>query len=194
MTRASDGYLLEPEDPPSKREILAAALQLFVQKGLGETSIRDIGQAAGYTNPALYKFFPTKDALALYLFERCYLHVFETVTAHTEGTRYPTSIKAFVTAWGELVEHHLPALLYVDEQLRNMWPHVRPTVRRRSLIAHVESLLPARCAEPRTAVALVLGTCAQLARQRFFDKHTKAPELHALESLLVRGLDSGGKS
>ena len=46
--------LADPEDAESKRQIVACALELFVRKGLSATSIRDIGAAAGYTNPALY--------------------------------------------------------------------------------------------------------------------------------------------
>ncbi len=70
-------FLLAEADPPSKREILRCALSLFVRDGLSETSIRAIARATHYTNPALYKFFPSKEALALHLFERCYAHLFE---------------------------------------------------------------------------------------------------------------------
>src|SRR5215470_7814151 len=72
-------FLLLDADPPSKREILRWALHLFVRDGLCETSIRDIAEASGFTNPALYKFFASKEALALHLFERCYLRLITTV-------------------------------------------------------------------------------------------------------------------
>src|ERR1700761_7040730 len=67
-------------DAPGKAKILVAALKLFVRDGLCETSVRDIAKASGFTNPALFKHFPTKDALALYLFERCYLELFHLIS------------------------------------------------------------------------------------------------------------------
>ena len=53
-------------DPPSKRMILKEALRLFAQRGIDAVTVRDIGNRAGYTNAALFKFFATKDALALF--------------------------------------------------------------------------------------------------------------------------------
>jgi TetR/AcrR family transcriptional regulator, repressor of fatR-cypB operon len=64
-------FYLSPEDSPAKQAILIAALQLFVRDGLRETSIRAIALEAGYSNPALFKHFDSKEALTLYLFERC---------------------------------------------------------------------------------------------------------------------------
>jgi AcrR family transcriptional regulator len=47
-------------------------VKLFSQRGLDGTSIRDIAEESGYTNPALYKHFAGKEELALYLFEICH--------------------------------------------------------------------------------------------------------------------------
>ena len=52
------------EDPPSKRKILQAALHLFVQRSVDGVTVREIAAEAGYTNPALFKYFPTKEAAA----------------------------------------------------------------------------------------------------------------------------------
>ncbi len=62
----------ESADPPSKRAIVAAALRLFVRDGYKETTIRAIADEAGYTNPALFKFFATKDELGAHIFVRCH--------------------------------------------------------------------------------------------------------------------------
>src|SRR5215510_737293 len=74
--RAAPAYV-SPEDAPAKKRILVEALHLFVRDGLCETSIRDIADASGYTNPALFKHFPSKERLAVHLFEQCYLNLFE---------------------------------------------------------------------------------------------------------------------
>ena len=68
-------FYVSEDDAPAKRRILVAALALFVRDGLCETSVRDIAKASGFTNPALFKHFRSKDDLARYLFERCYLEL-----------------------------------------------------------------------------------------------------------------------
>ena len=74
MTTALPFYV-EPTDPPSKQELLKAALKLFARDGVRESSIRAVAAEAGFTNPVLFKYFDGKEALALHLFERCYLRL-----------------------------------------------------------------------------------------------------------------------
>ena len=78
---ASLPFYVRQQDPPAKREILRAALKLFSERGLAETSIRDIAAESGYTNPALYKHFASKDQLALHLFETCHARVWTACAA-----------------------------------------------------------------------------------------------------------------
>ena len=61
--------VVRPDDAPSKRALLEAALRLFVRDGLCETTIRIIAAEAGFTNPAIFKFFDSRDALARCVFE-----------------------------------------------------------------------------------------------------------------------------
>src|SRR5215467_3206324 len=65
-------FYVREEDAPAKRQILCAAMKLFADRGLNGTSIRDIARESGYTNPALYKHFASKEELALHLFETCH--------------------------------------------------------------------------------------------------------------------------
>ena len=179
-------YLIEPEDPPSKREVLSHALRLFVRDGLCETGIRAIAEASGYTNPALYKFFASKDALALYLFERCYLLVYErlqTAVALTEDT--DARLAGVVKEWVALTDTHLDAVLFMNEGLRDFWPRVRPAVKRKSLLRLLEALVPADArVDPSLGVAKIVGTLGQVARQRFFgafsDSRKLGTQLHTL--------------
>jgi len=181
-------YLLEPGDAPSKREILATALHLFVKDGLSETSIRAIGDRAGYTNPALYKFFPSKEALALHLFERCYAHIYERIVERTAGVPFPGSIAAFARAWCALMEGDLEAVLFVNENLRAFWPRVSRPLRRKSLVRYVAGLVAPGSHDADLSTSLLLGTCGQLARRRFFERDTPAPDPRALEALFLHGL------
>src|SRR5439155_16662620 len=80
MTTPLPFYISE-HDPPAKREILRAAMKLFSERGLAATSIRDIAQESGFTNPALYKHFVGKEELALHLFETCHGRVWASCAA-----------------------------------------------------------------------------------------------------------------
>jgi len=52
----------------TKELISRAALTLFVEKGIAETTIRDIAREAGVAEGAMYRHFHSKDALAWELF------------------------------------------------------------------------------------------------------------------------------
>ncbi|MFC6236322.1 SACE_7040 family transcriptional regulator [Longivirga aurantiaca] len=50
--------------PGTRREqILATAAELFAHRGFNGVSINDIGAAVGISGPALYRHFPSKDAV-----------------------------------------------------------------------------------------------------------------------------------
>jgi len=50
--------------PASRRDqLLSTAADLFAERGFHGTSVADLGAACGMSEPALYKHFPSKDAL-----------------------------------------------------------------------------------------------------------------------------------
>jgi AcrR family transcriptional regulator len=169
-------FFLREGDPPSKREILRSALHLFVRDGLCETSIRDIAEASGFTNPALYKFFESKEALALHLFERCYLELITALRDSMKRESFARDLDALVTAYAGLVDGSLDAVLYVNDTLRTFWPRVSKDVHRHSLIGEIRALVRRGVesrAVPRTidedvAAAGVLGAMGQIARMAHF--------------------------
>jgi AcrR family transcriptional regulator len=52
----------------TKERVARAALQLFVEKGVGSTTVRDIAAAAGVAEGSLYRHYESKEALAWDLF------------------------------------------------------------------------------------------------------------------------------
>ncbi|MCK6369983.1 MAG: TetR/AcrR family transcriptional regulator [Gammaproteobacteria bacterium] len=44
-------------------EVIAAALELFLQRGFAATRMEDVARAAGVSKGAIYLYFPTKEAL-----------------------------------------------------------------------------------------------------------------------------------
>ena len=179
-------------DPPSKQAIARAALARFVHQGIEATSIRDLAEETGYTNPALYKFWPSKDALVLDVFERCYRQL----VRHLEGafTEDGPPLRAFVGRYIDAVDDDLDAVLFVQEQLRSLWPRTSAATRRHSLLALVRRLVPEHAAAPKLVVAAVVGTLGQFARQLHFgDLARPAVTWRApLEQILARVL--GGAS
>src|SRR5262245_54192237 len=134
MSRALP-FFVEPTDPPSKQELLKAALKLFARDGVRESSIRAVAKEAGFTNPVLFKYFDGKDALALHLFERCYLRLArETTGALSEGGTFRARLGRLVERVLALLDESPEAVLFVNEELRRFWPHVAPATRRYSLI------------------------------------------------------------
>jgi AcrR family transcriptional regulator len=65
----------------TRDRIETAAIRLFVEKGVAETSIRDIAAAVGLSEGALYRHFESKDDLVWKVFERHYVAFAETLQA-----------------------------------------------------------------------------------------------------------------
>lgn len=52
--------------------ILKVAATLFSERGYDSVSINDIGFAAGVTGPAIYRYFPSKEALLVSIYDHLY--------------------------------------------------------------------------------------------------------------------------
>jgi len=171
MATATPFYIRE-DDPPAKRAILRAALKLFSARGLVATSIRDIATESGYTNPALYKHFPSKDNLALHLFETCHARVWTSCSAALAAeTTFDRKLEAYVAQWLELVDEHPDVIGFLSDSARVLWPRARGSVRRQTMIGLARSLVraasPSRrrsAADIDVAAACLEGTLAELAR------------------------------
>lgn len=189
MTNGTDietpAFLAGPTEPAVKRRVLSAALRLFVRDGLDATGIRDIAAAAGCTNPALYRHFEGKEALALHLFERAYAELLQRLEGAVDAlpppesaaeaearTAFAARLRAFLQAFLAWYDAQPEAVLYVSEHLQRFWPHVREPLRRRTVITLVRGLLREGVAAGAVgtptleAVRLVaiVGTLSQLTR------------------------------
>ena len=137
--RKSRPFYVMDGDPPSKQAILESALALFAESGVSATNVRAIGERAGYSNPAIFKFFASKDALALYLFERCYSRLHQVIAAAlADDAAFEENLRALLEAVLALLDEDIDAFLFVQDHLREMWPRTSRALRRKSLVRLME--------------------------------------------------------
>jgi TetR/AcrR family transcriptional regulator, repressor of fatR-cypB operon len=166
-------FYIQEDDPPAKHQILRAAMTLFSERGLAGTSIRDIARKSGYTNPALYKHFASKDELALYLFENCHRRLWTKCNAAIlAGKRFDDKLEGYIGQVLELVDEHPEAMAFLSDSARVLWPKSGPAVRRQTMIGLARSLMsqapqPRRgksTVNPDVLAASLQGTLAEVAR------------------------------
>jgi AcrR family transcriptional regulator len=166
-------FYIGDDDPAAKRHILRAAMKLFGEHGLAGTSIRDIARESGYTNPALYKHFASKDKLAVHLFEICHQRLWTRCSAAIEAeTSFDAKLEGYIGEILELVDEHPEAMAFLSDSARVLWPKAGATVRRHTMIALARDLMSlaprarrgGRAVNPTIAAASLQGTLAELAR------------------------------
>jgi TetR/AcrR family transcriptional regulator, repressor of fatR-cypB operon len=166
-------FYIHENDPPAKREILRAAMKLLSERGLAATSIRDIADESGYTNPALYKHFASKEELALHLFETCHQKVWTSCTAALASAKdFEGKAEAYINQWLELVDEYPEVIAFLSDSARVLWPKAGPRVRQQTMISLARSLVAqapqmrrrASGIDPSVAAASLQGTIEQLAR------------------------------
>jgi len=69
----------------TRQRIEAAAIHLFVEKGVVETTIRDIARAVDISEGALYRHFISKEELVWQLFEQHYVEFAGSLWSLAEG-------------------------------------------------------------------------------------------------------------
>jgi len=190
-------FFVSPDDPPSKREIMKAALALFTERGLDGVTIREIATRSGYTNPAIFKFFAGKDELAEHLFVECYRELSRrfAATGHPDRT-FRDNLRALLEEFSLVLDHELDAFLFVTDNVRRLWPRVSGQLRGASLLSIVlrlvergrsEGELP-RTIEAKLLVAGIAGTLSQVARLAYFGEFSPsaAARVDGLEALIVK--------
>lgn len=172
MTPALPFYV-RADDPPAKRQILRAAMTLFSAHGLAGTSIRDIARESGYTNPALYKHFASKEQLALHLFETCHRRLWARCNgAIAAGKTFDAKLEGYIGQFLALADEDPQAIAFLSDSARVLWPKASPSVRRQTMIGLARSLMlqaprlrrGKAAVHPEVAAASLQGTLAELIR------------------------------
>lgn len=166
----------DPSPPPtprgaeSRQRIARTALALFAERGVRETTIRDIAAATGMAEGALYRHFPGKDALADALFTENYLRFAAELKALATAPQQPARqrleamVAWFVAAFDDDWQLFSYLLLSQGDRLGRLPPGVETPVT--VLVdflrdAQTEGAVPA--ASPDLQAAIVLGPVLQAA-------------------------------
>lgn len=92
--------------------ILKVAAELFAGRGYDSVSIDDIGNAAGVTGPAVYRYFGGKEALLVSIYEHLYLRNGDAVDALLAEGHPPKDTLE------RLVDHQIAMALAEPEKIR----------------------------------------------------------------------------
>ncbi|NPV48521.1 MAG: TetR/AcrR family transcriptional regulator [Armatimonadetes bacterium] len=154
--------------PATKRDdIIRVARRLFAQRGVKATTVRDIAQAAGVTEGALYRHFASKEDLARFLFAGGAELFYEFLEhAAAEATDAAQRLRLLVAGFFEFAEANAEVFGFVMSQHYEGVGAV-PGTHRLPKALFVETLQASmaegklRPMEPELGAALVIGMCVQ---------------------------------
>ena len=134
MTAASGGAQTRPTRLPRsarRKQLLAAAQQIFVTHGYHAAAMDDIADRAGVSKPVLYQHFPGKLELYLALLDtHCDAIIAKVRDAMLATSDNKERVKGAVRAYFDFMDHESEAFrLVFESDLRND-PQVRQRVER----------------------------------------------------------------
>jgi AcrR family transcriptional regulator len=98
----------------SKGVLEPAALKLFVEKGVAETSIRDIAAAADLAEGTLYRHYPSKEAFAKHLYQNAASTVIKELQAiHADSQDMESCLSGIVVFLCNLFDEEKEIFSYV---------------------------------------------------------------------------------
>lgn len=133
------------------RVILAAALDLFKERGLEEVTTNDIAAQAKIPIGSLYRYYPNKDAIIvalteLYVYDIC--DIFDTIAEHPvlQYLSWDEILLLMVDAWINYTTLNGPfTFLYAEKANPRLGKLTRPLWS--EFISHFNSVLSKRCPE-----------------------------------------------
>lgn len=173
----------------TKELIARTALHLFVEKGITETTIRDIAKAAGVAEGTLYRHFESKDQLAWELFSTNYLAFARELDRLQEGydtlqDKLAAMIRQFCTFFDREPVLFSYLLLAQHAQLKKVTPEMQTAV---TVLQKVIAQGMAKGEVPEMdvelAAALVLGVVLQVAVFKAYNRINQ--DLSQLSDTLV---------
>jgi len=185
-----------------KAKVERAAIELFAARGVDGVSIGDIAGAAGVSQGALYRHYPSKEDLAWSLFSAAYLRMGGDLDAIRQ--RYPdltTRLAAMVAHVCALYDEDPALFRFMLLAQHGLLPRVPPD-RRTPVHAVADAVRDAALAgeiaavTPAAAAAAVMGIVLQTALFHVYGRLTgplaaRAPALARAAEAAVQALGNG---
>jgi AcrR family transcriptional regulator len=92
--------------PVRRDQILDRASELATESGLGQLTMKRIASRVGFSEAAIYRHFPTKEALLLGLMDRLEAQLLQPIRAIAETAGLPAMARL-----QQIVQHHLSLVL-----------------------------------------------------------------------------------
>jgi len=115
----------------SRREqILSTAAELFAQRGFHGVSVADLGAAVGISGPALYRHFPSKDAMLAEMLISISEELLSVGTARAAEAGSPDEALRALVAWHtDFALHNKPLIVVQDRDWDSLPQEARDKVR-----------------------------------------------------------------
>ena len=111
-------------------QILATAAELFAARGFHGVSVADLGAACGISGPALYKHFPSKDAMLAEMLVSISEELLEVGRRRVADAPDPTSAVAALVDWHvEFALRDRSLIVVQDRDWESLPPEAREQVR-----------------------------------------------------------------
>ena len=163
----------------TKELIARTALHLFVEKGITETTIRDIASAAGIAEGTLYRHYESKDQLAWELFSSNYLAFARELDRLQEDydnlrDKLTAMIRQFCTFFDRDPVLFSYLLLAQHAQLKKVTPEMQTAVTvLQKVIAQGMAKGEVPEMEVELAAAMVLGVVLEVATFKAYNRITQ---------------------
>lgn len=160
----------------TKARIAREALRLFVEKGITETTVRDITAAVGITEGALYRHYASKEALAWELFSSNFVAFAKRMEAVRQQhddlrSRLETMIHMFCAFFDEDPVLFSFLLLAQHNEARKITPDMpHPVAIMRACIEEGMQAGEIPKADPDFATAVVLGIVFEVATFKIYGR------------------------
>jgi len=111
-------------------EILETAAELFAARGFHGVSVADIGAACGISGPALYKHFPSKDAVLAEMLVEISERLLQVGTERSAAAPDATAALAALVEWHvDFALRHRPLIVVQDRDWESLPDSARERVR-----------------------------------------------------------------
>ncbi len=120
------------EEPTRREQILATAADLFAARGFHGVSVAELGAACGISGPALYKHFPSKQAMLAEMLTSISERLLEVGRERAEAAAGDAAeaLRSLVDWHVEFATEHRPLIVVQDRDWESLPEVARDAVRR----------------------------------------------------------------